>query len=71
VPRENGSDDAEAAICADIGTSRAVMDLAKHQGLASLPGFPASRVLHMLPPFADEMNPASSWQVEAVQEAVG
>jgi len=40
VPRENGSDDAEAAICADIGTSRAVMDAAKHQGLASLPGFP-------------------------------
>ena len=40
VPREGGSGDAEAAICADIGTSRAVMDLAKHQGLASLSGFP-------------------------------
>jgi hypothetical protein len=40
VPRENGSGDAEAAICADIGTSRAVMDVAKHQGLASLSGFP-------------------------------
>jgi hypothetical protein len=40
VPRENGSDDAEAAIRADIGTSRAVMDVTKHQGLASLPGFP-------------------------------
>jgi len=40
VPRENGSDDAEAAICADIGTSGAVIDVAKHQGLASLPGFP-------------------------------
>jgi hypothetical protein len=40
MPRENGADDAEAAICADIGTSRAVLDVAKHQGLASLPGFP-------------------------------
>jgi hypothetical protein len=40
VPRDNGSDDSEAAICAAIGTSRAVMDVAKHQGLASLPGFP-------------------------------
>ena len=40
MPQENGSDDAEAAICADIGTSREVMEVAKHQGLASLPGFP-------------------------------
>jgi hypothetical protein len=40
VPRENGSGGAEAVICAAIGTSRAVMDVAKHQGLASLPGFP-------------------------------
>jgi hypothetical protein len=40
VPRENGSDDAEAATRADMGTSRAVVDVAKHQGLASLPGFP-------------------------------
>jgi hypothetical protein len=34
---------------------------------------PASWVaaLHVLPPFTDGMNPASSWQVEAVQEAVG
>jgi hypothetical protein len=37
VPRENGSGDAEAA---DAGTSQAVVDTAKHQGLASLPGFP-------------------------------
>lgn len=41
MPPENGSDDAEAAICADIGTSRAVVDAAKHQGLASLSGFPS------------------------------
>jgi len=40
VPRENGPDDAETAIRADMGTSRAVMDVAKHHGLASLPGFP-------------------------------
>jgi hypothetical protein len=40
VQRENGSDDAEAAICADMGTSRAVIDITKHQGLASLSGFP-------------------------------
>jgi hypothetical protein len=40
VPRQNGSDDAEAAICADLGTSRAVIDATKHQGLASLSGFP-------------------------------
>ena len=40
MPRENGSADAEAAICAAIGTSRAVMDAAKRQGLASLSGFP-------------------------------
>jgi hypothetical protein len=33
-------DDAEAAIRADQGTSRAVIDVAKHQGLASLSGFP-------------------------------
>ncbi len=36
----NGSDDAAAAIRADIGAGRAVIDAAKHQGLASLPGFP-------------------------------
>src|SRR5262249_38304592 len=40
VPHENGSDDAEAAIGAGVGTSRAVMDVAKHHGLASLSGFP-------------------------------
>lgn len=40
VRRENGSDDADAAICADIGTSRAVIDVTKHRGLASLAGFP-------------------------------
>jgi hypothetical protein len=33
-------DDAEAVIRADQGTSRAVIDVAKHQGLASLSGFP-------------------------------
>jgi hypothetical protein len=37
---ENGSDYAQAAIRADVGTSRAVIDVTKHQGLASLPGFP-------------------------------
>jgi hypothetical protein len=40
VPREDGSDDAEAAIRADTGTSRAVIDAGKHQGLDSLSGFP-------------------------------
>jgi hypothetical protein len=41
VPRENSSNDADAALCADIGTSRAaIVDVAKHQGLASLSGFP-------------------------------
>jgi len=40
VPRENGPHGAEAAIRADMGTSRAVMDVAKHHGLASLSGFP-------------------------------
>jgi len=40
VPGRNGSDDAEAAIPAGIGTSRAVIDATKHQGLDSLPGFP-------------------------------
>jgi class 3 adenylate cyclase len=38
--RENASDDAEAAIRAELGTSRAVIDVAKHQRLASLSGFP-------------------------------
>jgi hypothetical protein len=37
---ENGSDYAQAAIRADVGTSRAVIDVTKHQGLASLSGFP-------------------------------
>jgi len=40
VPGRNGSDDAEAAIRAGIGTSRAVIDATKYQGLDSLPGFP-------------------------------
>jgi hypothetical protein len=40
VARENGSDDAEAAVFAGAGTSRTVIDVTKHQGLASLPGFP-------------------------------
>jgi hypothetical protein len=40
VPGGNRSGDAEAAICADVATSRAAIDVAKHQGLASLPGFP-------------------------------
>ena len=36
MPREDGSNDAEAAISAD----HAVIDVSKHQGLVSLPGFP-------------------------------
>jgi hypothetical protein len=40
VPRENGPDDAQAAARARAGTSRAVIDAAKHEGLTSLPGFP-------------------------------
>ena len=40
MPRETGSGDAEAAICADLRTSRAVIDVTKHEGLVSLPGFP-------------------------------
>jgi hypothetical protein len=39
MPRENGAD-AGAAVFADVGTSRAVIDVTKHQGLASLSGFP-------------------------------
>jgi hypothetical protein len=42
VPEGNGSGDAAAAIHADIRTSRAaIIDVAKHQGLDSLPGFPS------------------------------
>src|SRR5580658_9940713 len=37
---ENGSDYAQAAIRADVGTSRAVIDVTKHRGLVSLSGFP-------------------------------
>ena len=33
-------DDAEAAIRAEMGAGRAVIDVAKHQGLDSVPGFP-------------------------------
>jgi len=40
MPLENGPDDAEAAVLADVGASRAVIDVSKHQGLASLAGFP-------------------------------
>jgi hypothetical protein len=40
VPGGNGCDDADASICADAGTGRAVMEAAKHRGLASVPGFP-------------------------------
>jgi hypothetical protein len=40
MPRESGPDDAEVAVFADAGTSRAVIDVTKHQGLASLSGFP-------------------------------
>lgn len=40
MPRQNGPDEAEAAVLADAGTSRAVIDVTKHRGLASLPGFP-------------------------------
>ena len=39
-PQENGSDEAEAAVRADPGMSRPVIDVTKHQGLAPLPGFP-------------------------------
>jgi hypothetical protein len=38
---ENDPGYAEAAVRADAGTSRAVIDVTKHQGLASLPGFPS------------------------------
>jgi hypothetical protein len=40
MPRDNGPVDAESAVLADAGASRAVIDVTKHQGLASLPGFP-------------------------------
>jgi hypothetical protein len=40
VPGGNGSAEAEAAASADMGASRAVIEVAKHQGLASLAGFP-------------------------------
>src|ERR1700728_1725941 len=40
MDRASGPDDAEAAVFADAGTTRAVIDVTKHQGLASLPGFP-------------------------------
>jgi hypothetical protein len=40
MPQENGPGNATAAVSADAGTSRAVIDVTKHQGLASLSGFP-------------------------------
>jgi hypothetical protein len=40
MPHQSGPDDANAAVFADAGTSRAVIDVTKHQGLASLSGFP-------------------------------
>jgi hypothetical protein len=40
MPRESSPDGAEAAAFADGGTGPAVIDVTKHQGLASLPGFP-------------------------------
>jgi hypothetical protein len=40
VVRENYAEDAEAAVFAGAGTSRAVIDMTKHQGLFSLLGFP-------------------------------
>lgn len=40
MPRENGPDDASTAVFSDAETSRAVIDVAKHQGLPSLSGFP-------------------------------
>jgi hypothetical protein len=40
VARENGPDHPESALLADAGTSRAVIDVTKHEGLASLSGFP-------------------------------
>jgi hypothetical protein len=39
MPREKSPDD-ETAVGADPATSRAVIDLTKHRGLASLPGYP-------------------------------
>jgi hypothetical protein len=40
MPRENGPGDAKAAVFADAGTSRAVIDVTKHQGLrASNPSY--------------------------------
>jgi hypothetical protein len=38
--RENGPGDAEAAVFAEAGASRALIDVTKHEGLASLAGFP-------------------------------
>jgi hypothetical protein len=40
MPPENGPDDTEVAIFADLGTRRPVIDRRKHRGLASLSGFP-------------------------------
>jgi hypothetical protein len=40
VPRGNGSDDAEAARRDAAGTDSVVLDVTKHEGLVSLPGFP-------------------------------
>jgi hypothetical protein len=38
MPHENGP--GEAAVFTDAGATRAVIDVTKHQGLASVPGFP-------------------------------
>jgi hypothetical protein len=37
MPHQSGPDDANAAVFADAGTSRAVIDVTKHQGLAFYP----------------------------------
>ena len=40
IRRESGPDDAQAAVFAAAGASRAVIDVTKHEGLAVLSGFP-------------------------------
>jgi hypothetical protein len=40
VPPEKGPDDAEAVVFADAGSDQPVIDVTKHEGLASLSGFP-------------------------------
>jgi hypothetical protein len=40
IRRDSGPDEAQAGVFAAAGASRAVIDVTKHAGLASLPGFP-------------------------------